>query len=124
MPSSALSTLVPVRKVTRERLLVRKGGATFDEAISLLLDATPALRPLPVSDEPVRRGPPPRLEPDGRRTPEKQLLLRELSVVAWAERLRRREIVEVGPRLFTWAPAPIADEGVRVDWPERRGFAP
>lgn len=113
-----------MRRVTRERLSAMKGSATFDATVAALLDAAPPS--LVIAQEAPRRGPPPRMEPADRRTPDKQVLLRALAREAWQKRLTSGEIREVGPRLLDWSPPrKRAAKGVaRVGWPERRGFDP
>lgn len=111
MPTSPRSDVVPLRKETKARLEAMKGDGSFDDVLRALLDAferSPSL-----SSSPREPG----------RSPEEQVALADLAARRWALWRREGRVRDDGPRVVSYYPRQSRRE-VRVDWPERRGFAP
>lgn len=120
MPTSPLSTVIPLRRATRARLEELREQRTFDATLREILDALPPAALLGQPAEPSRVTP----EPADRRSPAKQLLLARLAEAAWRERVARGEIERVGERMVVWSSPSRVEEVPRVVRERRRGLPP
>lgn len=111
MATSANSDLVPVRKATKTRLESLKGARSYDEVIRDLLDSAPTA------------GPAEKATASATRDPDEQLLIARLAQQRWMLWRADGKIRDVGPRLVEYRIDEPTRE-VRIDRPQRRGFAP